>query len=261
MDLRTKQRVMGKMRVTALITAAYKESAQKSKPSSCWRYCGWVMFGYAACIVMLCLGITVIILGGVFTKTGLYILGGVFVVGSVVLFVIVCAPGESCGRKRRVAGESSANLKEEAIEIEQETPKVVHKTPLPHAGKRLSFRSAFNHAIQQETGSRRLSTDSKTLDRSWVKAVESQQAKSRMTKSTIEEEPEQLSKNQNQNKQESVSYSNQTVSFKDNANDDIKIEYETVESPRTDTDHLSDSKDAFKETTQVPNDRNDEGKL
>ena len=258
MDPRKKKRLKAKMRVTALITAAYHESAQKSKPSSCWRYCGWPLFGYAACIVMLCLGVTVIILGGVFTKIDLFILGVVFIVGSLVLLIIVCAPGENCGRKRRVCGESSADLKDDVNEIEQHTPRPVRK-PLQYTGKRTSFlRSVLGNAVQHETASRRMSSDTQTTDRSWVKVVESQQAKYRKTKATIEEEPKKLSECQNDAKQDTNNYS--SVHFQNNGNDDIKIAHETINALGTVTELQSDSKDELKETTHVLRDREDEGK-
>lgn len=265
MDPRKKKRLKAKMRVTALITAAYQETAHKSKKRSCWRYCGWPQFGYGAFVVMLCLGITLIILGGVFTKIDLYILGGVFVVGSLIFLIMVCAPGENCGRNKRVVGDASAEVKQEVVEMESETPRPVRK-PLQFTGKKLSFlRSVLGNAVQQETVNRRLSSDVQNTDRSWVKMVENQQAMYRKTKATIEEEPKRLSEFQNDTKEEPGKDSKIAEYFQNNTKDDIKIENETINAPGTVNDPLSDSKDDFTETTTTDNnvlrDREDEGKF
>ena len=191
MELDRRKQLQAKMKArakaAALITSPRKDTQHvKKKRTTCCSCCSWLNFGYASFIVILSLGLSLMIVGGVFSRNEVLILGGVFIIGSFVFLAVVCAPGRRCiccGPDNRVTN----GVNEVITQREDETDAPVKK--LERTGKRLSFlRGAFMNAAHEAKSQRSASvTQVQKFDRSWVKKVESQ-TRYNEKRSTIEEE-------------------------------------------------------------------------
>lgn len=217
MDSIRRKRLQAKLRMAAVVTATY-EDTKTTKKLNCCRHCNWIKFGYIVFVVMLCLGVALLIVGGVCSITGLLILGGVFVVGSFVFLSVVCAPSINCGRHNRVNGVT--NEITEHVEITPERPRVMLTR------KRPSFlKGILASAVSQETKKRSSISEVQSFDRSWVKMVEKQQAKSSRPKSAIEEEPNTTVEIDNQTEANVQKFQNETTDdrkVKSNVNPDLQ---------------------------------------
>ena len=170
-----RKRRMARLRAFVAMTSPEKlPHVKKRVLCSC---CSWLKFGVITFIIMLCLGVSLLIAGGILMKIDVLILGGVFVVGSFVFFCVIFSPYRAscnccncCPNGNRITDT-----------IIEETPHTVQelkeKPMLEKTGKRLSFRSALNKTIQTEVSPRSLSSSTtssrkQSFDRSWVKMVE-----------------------------------------------------------------------------------------